>query len=699
MTNKSIINIKNLRIKLFLLFIIILLYNSELFSLNQEHTKLKNKLDTAQNHSRVDILLELADITSYISYSESIKYCDKAMNLAIKIKYVNGISRAGLIVSKILALKGYYHTSRVMFRNIRYYMKYLCSPELSVMLFYEIASREMYAQNPVNSINYYNQTIELAKKNNNKKYIAQSYYNLARIYLLTWDRIDLSLEYITRSQEIFEDISDKEKIGDCFRLKGMLYTIQKDSIMAINNFNIAEQIYKDINSNWGLSQNYRSKGDFFTVLKDYQEALNNYNMAYNIAYKSQIHISLGDLYTKIGHLYNYLGNLEKELEYNHYALNSRIKYNLIDGVASSLINIGISNYKLNKIDSSLVYLNQGIKLSENLNDKGLLKRGYLMLSQIYKNKKDFNKSVDYLRKYHSISLIILDEDGYKKVERYQYESQKREKEEEINLLKLKNQNYYITILTIVIVLVLGVLSLIIYLYITKKKENKVIKAKKNELEKIFEMLQESEEKVKESLNEKEYLIKEIHHRVKNNLQIIASLLELKTDISDDEIVKQSMIDSMARIKAISIVHEILYNSDEYSFINFTEYIDYLLLNLQELFSNTNNISYLVDLDNVDVSINQALPFGLIFNELITNSIKHAFPNNRVGNISIILREHDSTVALTIADDGVGMQNTSSKNKKETLGQLLIERLVKQLKGSLSIESINGTKITVSFLKE
>jgi PAS domain S-box-containing protein len=207
-----------------------------------------------------------------------------------------------------------------------------------------------------------------------------------------------------------------------------------------------------------------------------------------------------------------------------------------------------------------------------------------------------------------------------------------------------------------------------------------------------------EGQLRDSLAEKEVLLKEIHHRVKNNLQIISTLLELQADTIHNDILQKSLKDCQDRIKAMALIHEKLYQSSDLVCIDFWEYIESLVGHLLSSYiDNPQRIVMKVDIGDIQMGIDRAIPYGLIINELVSNAIKHAFPNGRSGEIAISLRADDRGVlTLTVADNGVGLPPGLDFRNTETLGLQLVNLLTKQLWGELSLLNKGGATFIISF---
>ncbi len=207
-----------------------------------------------------------------------------------------------------------------------------------------------------------------------------------------------------------------------------------------------------------------------------------------------------------------------------------------------------------------------------------------------------------------------------------------------------------------------------------------------------------ENQIKASLRDKDILLKEIHHRVKNNLQIIISLLNLQSGYIKDEQTLKAVKDGQSRVRSMALVHEKFYQADELTEINFAEYVDKLCQFLFQSYGDkTDRIQLTVNADKVAFDMDTAMPCGLLINEIVSNSLKYAFPDERNGEIKIELRKlPDQMVMMSISDDGIGLAEDFTIEKSETLGHQLIIALANQLDGELNVSHENGTSFSVTF---
>lgn len=208
----------------------------------------------------------------------------------------------------------------------------------------------------------------------------------------------------------------------------------------------------------------------------------------------------------------------------------------------------------------------------------------------------------------------------------------------------------------------------------------------------------AEAKVKDSLKEKETLLKEIHHRVKNNLQVIISLLNLQSRTIKDKETLKVFRDSQDRIRSMAMIHEKLYKSKNLSKVNFSEYIRELTFYLFKTYEvSIEKVKLRIDVGvNNMLLIDKAIPCGLIINEIVTNSIKYAFPNNKEGEIHITMRIIDKLVELIIWDNGVGIPDNISVEEPETLGLELVNMLVKQIDADMEYNLNQGVYFKIEF---
>jgi two-component sensor histidine kinase len=212
------------------------------------------------------------------------------------------------------------------------------------------------------------------------------------------------------------------------------------------------------------------------------------------------------------------------------------------------------------------------------------------------------------------------------------------------------------------------------------------------------ILSKSEKSLRAALKEKEVLLQEIHHRVKNNIQIMSSLFRLQFQDNGDENIQEKLKESQNRLRSMALIHEKLYRSKDFSRINFGEYIRNLIKHLHRIYYvNPKKVQVKTELEDILIQLNTAVPLGLLINELVSNSFKHAFPGELCGEANIRLNsQNNGTVFLEVTDNGVGFPEHIDFQNPETLGLQLIRDLTKQINGQINLDGKAGTSFTISF---
>ncbi|MBC2743262.1 MAG: hypothetical protein HGJ93_09490 [Desulfosarcina sp.] len=253
-------------------------------------------------------------------------------------------------------------------------------------------------------------------------------------------------------------------------------------------------------------------------------------------------------------------------------------------------------------------------------------------------------------------------------------------------------------------MVLWAVVLQVAIFLGYLQRNRMVKRKTAELRReLFERqmaekeLLTSEQNLRQSLAEKESLLKEIHHRVKNNLQIVSSLLYLQEDYMTDSKGVDILRESQNRVKSMALIHEQLYGTADLAKIDFGRYIQGLAANLFDAYGiDPARIRLNVRTDDIALGVDMAVPCGLIINELVSNTLKHAFLPETTGTIDIVIRTlDDGRVEIVVADDGIGFTAPPLDGENKSLGLRLIDTLTAQLDGTLAINTEKGTRFSIT----
>ena len=298
-------------------------------------------------------------------------------------------------------------------------------------------------------------------------------------------------------------------------------------------------------------------------------------------------------------------------------------------------------------------------------------------SRVLEANNFFKEALRVKDKSVLLTRKIYSEDLSNSLANYKTAEAIKEKELEIKFQKEKTTLYSVITIFAIVLLIIALLVL--------------IKIKKQSRE-----LSEKNKIIKKTLKEKELLVKEVHHRVKNNFQIVSSLLELQTKGIEDEKALELANQGKNRVKSMALIHQKLYQNES-GLIDFDEYIRILIKELSSMYSSKDNVKTTVSSEDVMFDVDTAIPLGLIINEIITNSYKYAFRNDKENNLSIsIHKENDDDYKLVIEDNGPGLADNFDAKKAKSLGLRLVNRLVKQLHGTLYQTNNKGAKFEINF---
>ncbi|RBQ06731.1 hypothetical protein DRW42_13195 [Pedobacter miscanthi] len=297
---------------------------------------------------------------------------------------------------------------------------------------------------------------------------------------------------------------------------------------------------------------------------------------------------------------------------------------------------------------------------------------------------NFSDSVAREKKRTEINKLLVEYEDDKK----QSEIAALKQKSQLDLANIKQASLIRNFLIIGAVVLLIVALVFYRQYRTKLFLNAEILSKNEKQEVLLDRLNRL-------LSEKEWLLKEVHHRVKNNLHTVISLLNTQAEFLKDDALA-AIENSQHRIYVMSLIHQKLYASDEIQSIDMVEYVRELITYLKDSYGELNNIEYISEVDPLSLEVGKAMPIGLIINEAVTNSIKYAFPNKEKGMISIVMKKNEDTVTMRISDNGIGIPDRPENEKLSSLGLKLIAGLSADINGSLKVENKNGTVLTLTF---
>lgn len=370
-------------------------------------------------------------------------------------------------------------------------------------------------------------------------------------------------------------------------------------------------------------------------------------------------------------------------------------------VVHEYIIIALFYIKINKPKEAKFYSDKAVALLKT-NDKYNSHALQLLLYKTDSINGNFKGALERFKDYKKIMDSTHGVDKNKQIDELKIQYETANKEQKIKLLnnqdklqksELQKSKLLNSVSIWSLVLLLLVIALLFNRYRLKQRNHAKLEIKEKEIN-------QKNINLKHLLDEKEWLLKEIHHRVKNNLQTVISLLNSQSAYLENDMALSAIKNSQHRIHSMSLIHQKLYNSENISTINMPNYIKELVEYLRDSFSLGQRIRFEVKIDPLELDVAHAVPLGLILNEAITNSIKYAFPEDRTGMIYITLETiAENQYLLTISDNGIGFDLNLNNKKANSFGMSLIKGLTDDLDGKLTMENNNGTILKIEFSQE
>ncbi|QSE97054.1 tetratricopeptide repeat-containing sensor histidine kinase [Fulvivirga lutea] len=488
---------------------------------------------------------------------------------------------------------------------------------------------------------YYDQALDYFTKNHKiletlslPQHIANSNAYLAQVMTKLEDYTSAD-KYIDNAIKYSREKSDSLFLLERLMLKATINMRRGYTDIAEMHFDEINQIINTVNNpeTYGLYSTV--KGEFALYKGDTDNALKDFKKAYQV--------------------YNDATNGQGRLESSFWLANTFLK--------------------LKQYDSASYYGQLAIKYGYEQSNIAYIEKAHALLSQIYEENNLYKESLENFKLFYAFHDSVFKADAQIKLKEEQvrrdvvgYQSDIKLAKDNALLLEKQNQ-LYLWIGVILVIILAGALF-----FYFKLRNAKISIEQKNK--------------------EREVLLKEIHHRVKNNLQIISSLLNIQSRKLQEGSAKKAVDEGRSRIKSMSLIHEKLYGNDELSTINMREYIDELSSFLKNTYKPKSNIQSHISVNNMALDIDTAIPLGLILNELISNSFKYAFSDNDEGAIDISLSQLEDEYILKVKDTGPGFPEDFERTR--SMGMRLIHSLSEQLNGVKHFENIDGALFTLKF---
>lgn len=578
-------------------------------------------------------------------------------------------------------------------------------------------SYQWFYNNLDTSLLYANQSVEVFKKINNLEGLARAYTGVAVAYHYKNDWDSAEANYL-KSKVAKELSGDSIGIAGSLNNLGVLLMDKGNLKDAADRFLTSLKIKESLGDSAGMASGNANLGLIFRKQGNYESAIKYYMTSLDLLLKLKRVQNLPTIYINIGSLYNFKSDFEEGLKYNRLGLQVSKQLNSTRYIGESFINISDSHQGLNALDSSLYYIEKAIDMFRSNDDNVNLARALNSAAGLHLKKEEYETALNYSQEVKELSkagkLDMLVKNNFNLAQAYaglnrmnraynslmdaysakdsllneslndkiselttQFESEKNERkiveleknqiEADLKLAESRNQR---NVFVLIAALILGVSVLLFTLYRVKAR---------------------SASTIARSLEEKETLLKEIHHRVKNNLQVVSSLLSMQSRFITDENALGAVNEGQTRVESMALIHQKLYQENNLSGVQAKEYIEDLADILKQSYQTSTDVEFQYDIQDLMIDVDTIIPIGLILNELICNSLKHAFPETEEGKINISLKEEADKLKLAVSDNGVGSEMSSSK---DSFGMVLIESLAMKLKASLSMKQNKGTSTTL-----
>ncbi|GAL72092.1 sensory transduction histidine kinase [Jejuia pallidilutea] len=511
-----------------------------------------------------------------------------------------------------------------------------------------------------------------------KKGQATTLFKIGWVYKKRGD-IESAMQSDLKALKLMESINDKAGIaGANTRISEDLCRQERfEEALEYALKNIAFSKKNDLNEE--LIFSYTNAGSASIAMHKPEDAYMYFNKAVSLAQALGYNpIYMCDFFNNRGNALKRLGRYNEALKDYQEVLKLSKQTNYRNAYVTVSANLGEINLLKGNYKEALKHQLQTVKLQEEDNDLTNLTENYGHISTIYEKLKNYPLALEYQKKARIMrdSTAKIDSDKAMSDLLTKYETGKKDEAIASQALLIEQKSKAQSLI-FAVALLLGLLLLsLLYFFNKNKKATKIIRAKNAE---------------------NELLLKEIHHRVKNNLEMVKSLIALQSAQIEDAATKDAMIASQNRVQSMGIIHQKLYQGNNLGSIEMKDYFLNLSEGILDTFNAEDKVQIKCAMDHLNLDVDTAVPIGLIVNELLTNALKYAFPENKKGEISISLEKFKSNhLKLKVSDNGVGKINGMAP-KGTGFGSQLVNLLTQQLNGKMVERSEKGTLIEFDFL--
>jgi len=628
---------------LFLLSHAIFCQQSTIDSLTQKINNYDLK-DTIKAEMYQDLIWEYF----WIDPNVSVKLSNELIEISEEINYIigkaNGNSNKGLAFFYLTDYDSslYYHQVALRIRKE-------VKDQIGIAVSYNNIGITYTAQNKfeealevwLKSIKIKEQLLEKDASEERQNSLASAYGNIGSLFS-DMERYEKSKYYTEKSLEIFKKTNNERGIAMGYGNLANAYKNIGDNTGAFVYYEMAIKLSKELGSKFDLALHLFNYGETLSEAAKYKLSEKKINEALTIQREIDDFEGIALSYLILSGIKKEQNNKSQSLQHGKEALQIALEYKLVryyDPIYENLVDI----YKsFGMIDEAFQTFEQKIILKDSLaniaNESQLVE-----LEAIYQNEQNLK------------------------------EIESNEKELTIANFKQQKQQYFLRGTIVLACLIIG-FTIVVYNRLKITRKQKLLIEQKNK--------------------ENELLLGEIHHRVKNNLQVISSLLSLQERNITDETAKAAILDGKERVQSMGLIHKMLYQQNNFSGINMSEYIEKLISGLLDSFGkNSDEFELNYDINDISLDVDTAIPLGLIINELVVNALKHAYTITSKPTMNVSLQEVDSQLVLKIQDNGVG--EVADVQASQSFGMKLVKSLSRQLSGTINMEQQNGLSFKIA----
>lgn len=549
-----------------------------------------------------------------------------------------------------------------------------------------IAQRE---QNFDEAIGLFQQILELTPQNREDSLlIAKTLYHMGNTRRLMNSYED-AIGYLNQSKDIFLKVGLPVKAASSDIVLGIIYKNTDQLEQAIEYYSSAHEIYQSVNNYDLMATCILNIANVYGRQGNHEDALKKFDEAYELAQKLENNEGLlGFIYGNKANAYSQLNRHDEAYENNLLAYNLRKDEAPPLEKATTLIGLSNSLRQTGRTKEALARIKEAQVMSESA--EGMLEvdeRIYNTLFKLYQQENQPYKAIEAANQYIQLKDSLRNLELDKKVLELNEAFETERKEKEIEILNVQNELAETKLSTAqkqTFGLLGGLLVFAGLLFV---------------LYRLYRKTQTQNTRISRALSEKEILLREIHHRVKNNLQFISSLLGLQTEHVEDPTALGVLQEGQDRVQSMALIHQNLYQEDNLTGVEMKDYFVKLVRGLFDSYNiRKDQIALALDIEELNLDVDSVIPVGLIVNELVSNCLKYAFPGDRPGTIHVSLSEKNEELILVVSDDGVGMDKEIRENLGQSFGYRLVNVFNDQLKGIMNINSAAGTEVTIRIKK-